>query len=174
MAKCAMHQPATLTKQQLRVRRHRLFVGLTFFVVLGFIGLWMNLSADARVAPEQLENVLGLTLPSSSSDVRLNVGGFVDTQIEARFEMAKRDMPMFIAENGLELDDSLRQLQDEDSRFGWWQPNGLLRAQSFGLIGPGKPVRQATTSTGFYLNVLIGQRDVQGDQLLVYLRAADD
>jgi hypothetical protein len=144
-------------------------------LVLGFIGLWASLRApETRVAPAKLEQVLGLKLPSSATDVHLSIGGFIDTQIQAKFEMSKRDVTGFLTKNRLELDGSLRSIQEAESGLTWWQPQRLLQAKTYGLIGGGKPLRQSRTTTGYFLNVLIGEAHGQDKLLTVYVRASDD
>jgi hypothetical protein len=148
---------------------------LRFIVVaLGFLALWtLHRNLEVQAGPAKIEQALGLTLPPSVTQADFSLGGFIDTQIRAKFELSKRDLSGFLTANRLDLNGSLRSIQEAETGSGWWQPQQLLQAKTYGLADDGS-VRQPSTTTGFYVNVLIGQEDLQGDQFTVYIAASDD
>jgi hypothetical protein len=155
----------------LRSNRNRILLPLVVgsIVMLSLFFLIWETKFDTRAEPAELEQRLGLELPASATNVNMVVGGYIDTQIHARFEMSKNDYPTFLKANKLEMNATIPAYTDSEGSARWWKPQSLRQAK---ILAPSNANRR--TKTAFYLNLLVGDVDGDGDVLTVYMRASDD
>jgi hypothetical protein len=155
-----------------RTNRNRILILLvvgSIAVLFFLISQILATKPATRVEPAELEQRIGLELPASAKDVNMSVGGFIDTQVHARFEMSKKDYFTFLNANKLEVNATVPAYTDSERSLRWWRPESLKHARILAPINVTK-----RTTTAFYFNLLVGDSEGNGDGLTVYLRASDD
>lgn len=148
-------------------------IGLVVFVVVVVFALSDGLfstSTHDDLKPAELEQWIGLDLPSSAINMRSHAEGFQDWQVFVRFEMPEGDVKEFLRINKLEpQSDPKTQLSNTDLERDWWTPDGSTKPRLFvpKLMLEGTP--QPSTKTGFYPTIQISELD--SGQVLIFVNA---
>jgi hypothetical protein len=164
------------------IPKHRtLSISMVAGGLTGVIGSWLllvahfsdglfNTSTKENMTAPQLEQFIGLDIPSSATNLKSHAEGFQDWQVRVRFEMPKAEVKAFLKINNLEPErETITSFFNEDLERDWWTPNTNTPPEMFILKPkPGSNV-QRQTKTGFYPTIQLV--DLPDGNVSVYIMA---
>jgi hypothetical protein len=149
--------------------------------LIGVIGSWLllvalfsdglfNTSTKENMTAPQLEQFIGLDIPSSATNLKSHAEGFQDWQVRVRFEMPKAEVEAFLKINNLEPErETITSFLNEDLERDWWTPNTNSPPKMFILKPKAGSNVQTQTKTGFYPTVQLV--DLPDGNVTVYIMA---
>ena len=141
------------------------FVALIAFLSDGFF----STRSEENLSAPQLEQWVGLDLPSSATNLHSYAEGFQDWQVFVRFEMPKSDLNEFLRVNKLEPEsNTITYFSNDDVKKDWWKPE-LNKSQVFKPMVKDEAETQPTTKTGFYPTIQISE--LENGLVTVYISA---
>ncbi len=145
---------------------------------VGFVS-WLGLEAQQSLfkshvshgidSAETLEKLLGLTLPTHTTDIKFYSSGWLDDVVYTRFLIPQPDLEPFMAINRLKTV-PIDMPQPHEDRPEWWHPENLGKPQMLRIVTPTDESGTSTmTKTGFYPTVMVGE--AEKNYVMVYVFA---
>jgi hypothetical protein len=144
-------------------------VVVSLAVIFVFITDIFKSSTQENMTAQQLEQWIGLDLPSSTTNLHSYAEGFQDWQVFVRFEIPKADVKEFLRINKLEPEsNTITSFSNDDVKKDWWKPETKMFKVFKPMVKVGAET-QPSTKTGFYPTIQISE--LEGDQVTVYISA---